>query len=367
MAPAAQRARPSTWKAALAGLLLFLGFDVLVLRSGAYDWVVKPNSSAGWTVLRTRFDEVMLPRAERTVALLGDSRVGEALVPELLNERWPDRAVWARSEAMPGSSPRVWSFLLEQLDPHGGRWPVLVVPLLEYDDYDLHIDMADRTGDLPFLVPLCSVLDTFDLAASFDEPAARQEALLTSLCKIYGFRRDLQDLAAAPLQRYRDVRWRMGAYYWAAPYAGHSENLAGLHLEGGRIVGLPPDADPALAAALHGLTVPPPPDTGRERAYRRRWLGRICAHEAATGTQVVFLRMPTRVLPRRDPRPPWQPTLDELTKSPNVHALERDLFAELERPQFFFDALHMNRRGAVRFTELLGDELLRRFGARLGR
>ena len=46
---------------------------------------------------------------------------------------------------------------------------------------------------------------------------------------------------------------------------------------------------------------------------------------------------------------------------------EASFFAELERPEFFYDAVHLNIRGRARFTELLATELERRFGPRLGR
>jgi len=361
-------ARLTTWKAALTGLLLFAGADALLFRSDLYGWVAKPESSAGWVVRRCQHDEVLLPSLPLTVALFGDSRAGEASAPELLHELWPDHLVTLRNAWVPGSTPRVWSYLFERLDPGGRRFPVVVLALASYDDYDEIESLGDRVYDLPFLAPLVGVGNLFDLAGTFDKTSARKEAVLATLCKWYAWRRDLQDFASEPWQRYREVRHTFGSYRWGWQYQSHDGDLIGVHVEGDRIAGLPAGTDPAVAKALHEMAVePPPPTTGAYAAYRRFWLGRIVAHAAGRGTMVVFVRMPTRVLPERTPRPPWQPVLDELAQQPHVRVLDRELFTELERPEFFYDALHLNTRGRERWTRLFTAALLACCGPRLGR
>ncbi|HEU4419173.1 MAG TPA: hypothetical protein VFT55_09560, partial [Planctomycetota bacterium] len=57
----------------------------------------------------------------------------------------------------------------------------------------------------------------------------------------------------------------------------------------------------------------------------------------------------------------------ELAGRSHVHVLDPNLFADLERPEYFYDALHMNQLGRRQFTERLADTLRQRFGAVLTR
>ncbi len=358
--------RRSTVKAAIAGLVLFVLADLLGFRWGLYGFVAEPESNAGWAAMRVLHDEWLLDD-HVDLAAFGDSRIGEAFAEDVLRARWQERELTARCEHIPGASPRVQSLLLERLDPRGGRYRVVLVGLTSYDDSDVAEDYTNRTLDLAFLPPVLGLSSAWSLATSFDDPDARREAWLVSLFKSYAWRRDVQDLAAHPRQRYEAVRHRLHAYRWSPTYRGRDGSLAGVRIDGERIVGLPASSG-EIAQRLHDdVFTPPVPDTGRMRAYRQKWLGRIVAHEAGTGTQVVFARMPTEVLPRRSPPPIDQGVLDELAQKSHVHVLPRDFFAELERPEFFYDAVHLNRRGRERFTELLATELERRFGPRLGR
>ncbi len=141
-----------------------------------------------------------------------------------------------------------------------------------------------------------------------------------------------------------------------------------MRLDGDRVVGVPAELPPIAASWIRHLALDdPPPDRGRMLEYRRHWLGRIVAHEAGTGTQVVFVRLPTQILPRREPLPPYSPVLDELAQQQHVHVLPRDLLADLERPEFFYDDLHLNAEGRRLLTEILTRALVERFGDKLGR
>jgi hypothetical protein len=362
----APNGKPTTWRAAACGLLLFAFADAAVFRSGLYLWVAKPDSNAGWVAMRTRLEPTFRPvPKEPSVLLLGDSRMGEACSPGGLRELVGAPPIEVRNASIPGSTPRVWPYVFRSLASQPARWTILVVGLSTFDDDAEPEALTERALDLAFLGPLLGIGDAAELAASFPPGSVRKDTWLCALCKSYAWRRDLRDLLAEPRQRYHDLRRQLGQLRWGAPYEGRDGDLAGIRVEEQRVVGLGADRA-GLADALRLLVFPPPAAPGNV-AYRRQWLGRLADATAAAGTRLVFLRMPTQVLPRAAPHPPREDVLDELRRRPHVEVLDRELFAGLERPEFFYDSLHLNRAGRVRFTRMLADALLRRCGGLLGR
>jgi hypothetical protein len=362
LAPAA---RPTTWKALAFGALLFAGVDLGVFRWGPYRWLAKPDSSAGWVVQRTLIEPTLRPvLPQPAIVVFGDSRMGEACIPELLQAALGEPTAGVRLASVPGTSPRVWPFLFERLPPPPGGYRVAVVGLADWDDDHAGPSFGERDLDLAFLGPLLDLRGAADVAADFTAAAARRDAWLCACCRVYAWRRDLQDLLLAPWSRIDAARRR----YWFVAgdprYGGVDRSLAGVRWEDGRVVGLRPE-DQGAAAALRDIVQPGPP--ADDSAYRRKWLGRMADLAAAAGTTLVFVRMPTQVLPLAQARAPATAVLDELARRPHVRVLARDLCAELERPEFFFDALHLNRAGAERFTRLLAAALLAACGPQLGR
>jgi hypothetical protein len=354
----------TTWRALLCGALVFAAVDLGLFRSGLYAWLAKPDSSAGWITRHTRFEPLARPPIEQpSVLLLGDSTMGEAGDERALRERLGGRGTCTNA-AVPGSTPRVWPGLFAQLPAPPGGWRYVVVGLRDYDDDGAGGPMGERRHDLSFLGPTLGLGDARVIAAEFRDPAARRDVWLAALCKLHAWRRDLQDLLTAPWQRYLQVRRQFGWLRWGQPYAGRDGSMAGIAVDGDRIVGLRPEQAEDLAQLTHLVWRRHCVD---ESAYRRRWLGALVDRATATGAQVVFVRMPSQLLPRAAARVPATAVIDELARRPGVHVLPFDTFAELERPECFFDALHVNRAARERFTELLAAALRARFPAELGR
>ncbi len=354
----------TTWKALLCGALLFAAADVGVFRSGLYAWLAKPDSSAGWVTRQTLFEPLAHPPTEQpSVLLLGDSTMGEAGDEVALRERLGARGI-VKNGAVPGSTPRVWPFLFAQVPAPPGGWRLVVVGLRDYDDDGTWGGAAQRRGDLAFLGATLGLGDASTIAGEFVDAAARRDVWLTALCKTYAWRLDLQDLLASPYQRYLDLRRQFGWLRWGAPYHGREGSMAHVHVDGDRLVGLPAEQEderPKLAQLVWRR------GCNDDSAYRRHWLGELADRVTATGAQLVLVRMPSQVLPRATPRVPNTTVLDELSQRPGVHLLPFETFAELERPDCFFDALHVNRTARERFTTILAGQLQARFARELGR
>lgn len=355
----------TTWRAVLCGVLLFLLADVTVFRSWLYAWISKPESSVGWVARRTLFEPLRdLTPTRPGIALLGDSTMSAGCSAERLQELLGGPPVTVRDGSIPGTPMRVWPFVLAELTPPRDGWTLVVIGLQDYDDDAQAERMGERVQDLAFLGPLMQFADATAVAADFTDRSARGDVWLATFCKTYAWRRDVQDLCASPWQRYQEVRRQFGRLRWGQPYEGENRDLVGVRVEGDRIVGLGPE-DTSIEGNLR-LAIWPPPGVDNSD-YRRRWLNLLADHVTAAGAELVVVRMPMQALPRAIARVPNTKVIDELRQRSRVHVLDVDLFAELEQPDYFFDGLHLNRRGRERFTALLAAALRRQFPAVLGR
>lgn len=336
----------TTWQALAFALVVFVAVDVAVFRSGLYAFVAKPDSNAGWMVRRTQLAATpTVPENGAAVLLLGDSRMGEGADERMLGERLADRHVVALHGAVPGSTPRVWPTLFSHVPAPRGGFDVVVVGLAAYDDDGEGEDFAKRSLDLAFLGPWLGLDLARELASDLDtheNPTAMRDVWLATFVKGFAWRRDVQDLAVDPWSRYRDVRSHLGRLRWGDPYRGVDRVGASDALE--------------------------TPQTGVDNAvYRRRWLGQLVRDVRATGADVLFVRMP-RPFANAGTQSPIRPrVVDELARQPGVHVVDESSLAELDEPSFFFDSLHLNRRGRERFTELLAGLVERALDRREGR
>ena len=88
---------------------------------------------------------------------------------------------------------------------------------------------------------------------------------------------------------------------------------------------------------------------GETTRYRKLWLGRILDLYKDSPTRIIFLELPRAPLPKPEgPQP--AAFLQSALRRPNVSALPMGTFRDLERPEVFFDGLHLNRIGRGLFT-----------------
>ena len=362
--------RPATtWRALLYALLLFVVGDVVVFRSGLYAWLAKPESSGGWLTKRTLMAPPPVAAGDvASVLLFGDSRIGEALDEHALREQLGAPPVAVVQASLPGSSPRVWAELFDRLPQPPGGFSLVVLGLPDYDDDSGSEDQQRRMQDLAYLGPGLEPTDALALAADLrcgTNPHAVRDVWLATLLKSFAWRRDVQDLAADPYTRYREVRRQFGRLRWAAPYPGNPGSLAAVYVDGEEIRGLPVNASDVDRTVLRHLVFHE--HDVDNTAYRRRWLGELADRVRASGAELVVVRLPLQVLPRAKPRAPATAVVDELAQRPGVHVLPYELLAPAEAPEFFFDALHVNRDGRSLCTRQLAEQLRARFAGRLGR
>jgi hypothetical protein len=331
-------------------LLLTFFVDALLFRTGVYGRYVDPSSSTGrveWVVRRAAS---LNPRSRPRVAVVGDSRVGQGFAPEVANSAVHHRVDFFIANVA-GSGPRVWSYLLRDVDPDRTRFNAIAFVLPTFAEASLR-PMGSRASDLNMLILRLGYADCGAFAASFPRD---QVVPVFARCLLpgIGLRRDLRAFLEAPAKRLASVRAyeRAGGLF---PYAGQPESLAGLAVDWStRTLALPPSAQPwQIDPRLERFILAPPRPTDEVRRYQQRWLGEIVARYDGTGTRIVFLEHPRAPLPPREDLPEGR-FIDAARAQPGVVVMDRALFRDLERPEAFADALHLNAAGRRIFSERL--------------
>ena len=352
-------------KLVAATALILILTDAAVFRSGLYAPWIEPNSTAGATVSDIELIRHYTDPKRRNILVLGNSQIGEGF-------SWPtaDAALGASNlhfvnGSVAGTSPRVWNYLLREVDPNADRY----AGIARMVDYDLSLWgglSADYPLDTAYAAPLLRLSDLFDYPASFLDPELRERARRAILLPLQAMRLDLLDFIANPAKRRHEVLvGRPGWIGAGATYPGHSEALPQLPLDAA--TAMPSDwgeTDPAALKAklepyFHGLhNKADAAVRNANMAYSREWVGRIAARYHARGIPVIVFSVP---------RGPWHgllvpppqpnPALLELSNAGSIHVLPGDAFVQFEKPQYFFDTQHMNHAGREAFSALLAEKI----------
>jgi hypothetical protein len=349
------------------GILLFFLIDGTVFGGGLYNRWIAPVSGLG--SMERSIDTIAdIPDNRQSILVIGDSRIAEGFSAALATEearRLGSSLIFANG-SVSGTTPRVWYYLLRQIRNPGVRLAAVAIMIPSYHDNDEEVQ-ADRTNDITFLHPLLSLRDIVDFPASFLSLSARQEAAEAILFKGLFYQNDVQDFLRNPAARIHEAAaWHAHGAEWIGSYPGRNTSLAGLtfDLESGKLSVAPghasdrPEALAQYAADLRRYRGHPP-DNVAAAAYRNEWIGRIAELCQRVGIRLIVFRIPRGPLDNlvdADEQPTG--SLAELARAGKLELLPADAFDNLERPEFFFDDLHMNHAGRVAFSAELPRAIL---------
>jgi hypothetical protein len=350
----------------LAAAALFALLEGLIFRTEFYAKYVEPQSSTGIFEGMLRDELRRKPLGADEVLVIGDSRIAEGFSAPLANRLRGDHGYYFANASVAGSTPRCWYYELRDIDPGRTRYSAVVLPVESYEDIDPPENYANRTLDMHYVAARLRYSDVIDFTCSFGNARERFEVLRGSLFKGFIYQQDLLAFTENPEKRLSNVeQWRIHGREWRDGYSGHSTDLNGLEVDWDtRTVRLPPNLPADQAAILKStLLSVPAPRTGALEAYRRRWFGKILDLYEESHTRLVFL-----VLPRGPVVRPGGPpkclshSIRDFGRRRGVILLPERAFESLERPEYYFDGLHMNSRGRERFSVMLADVLRDQLG-----
>lgn len=348
-----------------AALGFFALAEAALFHSGFYASYIKPDSSAGQVMSMLTHERDREIRSRRQVLAVGDSRM--SFRPKIAHQHAPSSGYRFATIMVPGTTPRVWYYMLREVDPTRDRYAAILIPIDDYDDDDWE-NMADRAADLHYLAPLLRLSDVVDFTSSFDSWTMRWEALRSVLLRGWTYHKDFQALLTDHAERIEAINWvnEQGAraIYDHVP---SDNNLKGLTVDyATRTVHYPEGITDAGRVIIQAnlLRAATPRRTGQRAIYRMRWFGKLAQYYRGSRTKLIILRAPRGPVVRPDlavDEP--SSSIRELARRGDVLLINEKVFDELERPELYVDGVHLNNPGSVRFTQLITDETIRLLGA----
>lgn len=332
----------------VVSLVWFL-FESLLFRTGFYyRHLVEPHSNAGASALAMRLARREATLQPPTVLVFGDSRVGQGFSPAVADSAAP--GLNFINVALPGSKPRTWDYLLRAMDRKGVVFDVVVVGIV-YPQIGSG-DWADWPLDPAFTAPLLDLRDAWAFPASFHEPKMRKLAAAAMWLPAVLMQKDIQALLSAPLERHHSLHQKQGWLKNIGNYPGREGVMPELTFGPDHDVrewnGATAEQRAAVEQHLRVLAQVPADND----AYVRLWIGKLLERVRRHHARLLFYPLPRGPYPQILPAPTVIPAwLAELQQHADVTVLAPDFLADLEAPEYFFDALHANSAARVITSE----------------
>lgn len=348
-------------------LAAWLLVQTLLLRSGWYYRWTERGSTVGAVHSALRMAGKQHHPDLFNVLVLGDSRVNEGLSFTVANAAVGTDINLVRA-SVAGSTPRVWYYLLRKIDPHCERFDaVALVASFDAMGDTLAGNLTDRRLDLAYLVPLVGLRDLHELPASFTDPELQHRARRSILLPLLSLREDIKQMFGDLDKRLASVRWhRQHGIATALSYSGRKDRLPELDFSG--VGESPPPLDgvtessrPYLASYLRRLLGNPGSErdwSAENHDYVQHWLGRIAQRCGDSTDRMLMLQLPRGPYHAQlgDPFEPSSAAL-QLMRDHGFELIEPRDLRDLESPEFYFDGLHLNAAGRLRYSESLGEAI----------
>jgi hypothetical protein len=351
------------WTRIVATVLFFAAFEGLLFHTGLYSSIVEPNSSTGFMELQLR-NEIRRPKPDRNQVLaVGHSRM--ALLPRVVNEENPGTGYTFATIGLGGTTPRIWYYGLRAVDPDARNYAAIVIPYDDRNEPDAFDYQSERETDLHYLIARLQLHDVLEFPWTYQDKRLQWVILRGMILKGTIYKRDFLEFLDHPTERIKKAHYYASdSAGWYYGYGGVDKSLAGLQIDWQRKTAQFPDRFPeSERKQMEGILFPTlPPDQGRQTAYLRYWYGRIVDYYRGSDTKLIFLRVPRAPTSPPDAPPKLNSAIRQIASQPNVVVLDEGLFNQLEHPELFWDAQHLNREGMERFSKILAAEVRRVLG-----
>jgi hypothetical protein len=355
------------WWVLLSSLLVFLALDNGIFRSGLYSKVESTKGVAGHLAAVARSRLATQPSGMREVLVLGHSKIEAALSEKIFEQDNPDSKLKLVLASSGGTTEKMWYYLLKHVDPNHNRYAAIVIPIDSYKTPPLGTDCDNLIDVAQFLAPMLSSADWQDLIGTYSDPKVREKVVLGAVVSSHLYALDLQDLLLHPVSRQADLQWSSanGAtflYKWD----GYDGDLTTLEIDkvNAKILHAPPhlDAFRRMEAEVRFQKLPLEYVglwTNRFHEFRKYWIMRMVDLYANSDTKIVFVQVPRWPfdMPTLTPIEGAPDLRDFVKPSKNVVVVDGDEFVDLEKPEYFYDVLHVNKLARREFTVRFAKDL----------
>src|SRR6059036_2380755 len=345
----------------LLGITAFVCLDGVIFHSGLYVSILAPDSYAGRLEILTRAEKQRPASGLKEVLVLGDSRMAEGFSTAVADELGSAAGFKFVTLAEPASTANTWYYMLREVDPTAQRYWAIVVPYgIGYEPTSaepLRISMA---------APLLRYSDCFTFASAFQQWSGRFRAVTACILRGSAYQSDVADFLEHPIARIENVQRESAMVRARAVYKGRDYDMVGTSYDAttGQMT-FPPRLTEAQREAIRkSLLQPSQSEMQYSLRLQRDWIPRILNRYSKSATAIVltpvprgpFAELPAFSVGQRAPFP-------EVTRQRTVFSLPEQTFDFLEKPDYYFDAFHLNAKGRQRFTERLVNDLVARLAA----
>src|SRR5438876_4727433 len=342
----------------LLGLAAFICVDGVVFHTRLYTSILAPDSYAGRMAVITRAEKHRASSGLKEVLVLGDSRMAEGFSAAVANELSSVAGLKFVNVAEPACAVNIWHYVLREVDPTGRRYWAIVVPYgigFEPNSADpLRISMA---------APLLRYGDCFNFASAFQRWSGRFRAFTACILRGSAYQSDVTDLIERQIARMTNVQQEAERLHSRAVYKGRDYDLVGTSYDPttGQITFAPKLTEAQRAAVRKSLIQPSQSEMEYSLKLQRDWIPRILNRYSKGSTAIVLTPVPRGPfvdLPAFSMA--YHSVLPSVITQRTTFSVPEQTFEFLEKPEYYFDAFHLNAKGSQRFTETLVSELVGR-------
>jgi hypothetical protein len=344
----------------LLGVAAFVCLDGIIFHSGLYTSILAPDSYAGRLAVITRAENQRAASGLKEVLVLGDSRMAEGFSTSEADQMGSGAGLKFVNLAEPAASVNTWYYMLRAVDPTTRRYRAIVVPY--------GVGYEPSTADslrISMTAPLLRYADCFNFASGFQRWSGRFKAFTACLLRGSAYQSDVTDFLEHPIERMNSIHEEPKRLHSRAVYKGRDYDLVGTSYDPvtGKIIFAPKLTEAQREAFSKSLIQPSQSDVEHSLQLQREWIPRILDRYSNSSTAIVLTPVP---------RGPFAELPGFATANSSVlpgritqrttYSVPEQTFDFLEKPEYYFDAFHLNAKGRQRFTEALVSELLGRIG-----
>ena len=346
--------------ALLVACLGLFGLDAVLFRTTLYTSILEPASAAGnFEMVLRREREAQSWLGDNVVVTLGNSRFGYS--PKIIDHLPVKAAYVLRQAGIGGTNAMVWYYMLRDLDPTAQRYRAIVFGVDDYDDEDKAFQPDDDISALHYAIARLRWSDTIEFARSFHSRQVQWEAFRGAALKGIAYQSDIQAFLTHPSQRLANVELHRGGFaHWTYDYVESPRTMEGLQVDWSTMKATFPAGFTKDQRDTVSFLMSADPQNGRLAAYRRKWFGKIIDRYRGSRTKIIFIRLARGPILRPDNLvKKLSSSIREFASRPNVILADEHTFDSLEHPEFYKDAIHLNREGVARFSQMLSDLVTR--------
>lgn len=342
----------------LLSVAALLCVDGAIFHSGLYVSILAPHSYAGRIAEITKAEEQRDPSGLKEVLVLGDSRIAEGFSSRLADELGSPSGLKFVSLAEPAASANTWYYMVRDVDPTARRYSAIVIPYgVGYEP-----NSADPLR-ISMTAPLLRYADCLHFASGFQRWSGRFRAFTACILRGSAYQDDVADFVEHPVARLRSIQQGPKRTHSREVYQGRDYDLVGTSYDAtsGEVTFAPKLTETQRQAIRKSLIQPSESDVEYSLKLQREWIPQIMNRYSKSPTAIVLTPVP------RGPfvdlpgfSRPYHSVLPNAIIQRTPFSLPEQTFEFLEKPEYYFDAFHLNAKGRQRFTEALVVELVGR-------